>query len=101
MTMFPGGHVEGASERGATLIGQLIPGAEDGQHGRFAGTFTAPDGEESKSFDHDFAHLPGGTTNTETFVSSGNARLVVLADGQFRGGGRKTGSGQFSWPCID
>jgi hypothetical protein len=100
MTMFPDGHVAGTSERGATLIGQLIPGAEDAHHGRFAGTFTSPDGTVTKPFDHDTAHMPGGTTQTETFVSSGNARLVVLADGQFRGGAKKQG-GQFSWPCID
>lgn len=100
MTMLPGGHVEGASERGATLIGQLIPGATDEHHGRFAGTFTSPDGKVMKSFDHDTAHMPGGATGTETMVSSGNARLVVLADGEFRGGAKKNG-GQFSWPCID
>jgi hypothetical protein len=100
MSLLPGGQVEGTSERGATLTGQLIPGSEDSEHGRFAGTFTSPDGKVTKSFDYDSVHMPGNTTDTETLVSSGNGRLVVLEDGQFRGGAKPKG-GQFSWPCID
>ena len=107
MTMLPGGRVEGASERGATLIGQLIPSSTEEQHGRFAGTFTSPDGEEVKSFDN-FANEQG-EDEAETLehtvhiplVSSGNARLVVLANGEFRGGAKRKGGNGFSWPCID
>ena len=107
MTMFPGGRVEGMSERGATLTGQLTPGAVDEEHGRFSGTFTAPDTGETRSFDYS-ATAPGGEVSTSfehtahmPLVSSGNARLVVLADGQFRGGAKQKGGNGFSWPCID
>lgn len=107
MTMLPGGHVEGASEQGATLIGQLIPGVTDEDHGRFAGTFTSADGTVTKSFDN-FANAQGEgeTVSLEhavhiPLVSSGNARLVVLADGEFRGGAKKKGGQGFSWPCLD
>jgi len=107
MSMLPGGRVEGTSERGATLTGQLIPGSTDEQHGRFTGTFTAPDGGETTSFDHDALALDGEETTSfdvnahMPLVSSGNARLIVLADGQFRGGAKQSGGHGFSWPCID
>jgi hypothetical protein len=92
MSLFPGGRAEGTSEAGATLTGQLTLGSEDEEHGRFAGTFTSPDGEVTTSFDIP-AFAPAG--------SGPNARLVVLADGQFRGGAKKQEGGQFSWPHID
>jgi hypothetical protein len=92
VTLLPGGRAEGTSERGATLIGQLALGSPDAQHGRFMGTFIAPDGEEMKPFDIP-AYAPAG--------SGPNARLVVLADGQFRGGAKQQQGGQFSWPHVD
>jgi len=92
VTMLPGGRAEGTSERGATLTGQLTLGSPDEEHGRFAGTFTAPDGEETKAFNIP-AYAPPG--------SGPNSRLVVLADGQFRGGAKQQHDGQFSWSHID
>jgi hypothetical protein len=92
VTMLPGGRAEGTSERGATLTGQLTLGSPDEEHGRFAGTFTAPDGEDTTSFDIP-AYAPPGT--------GPNSRLVVLADGQFRGGAKQQPDGQFSWSHID
>jgi hypothetical protein len=92
VTVFPDGRVEGTSERGVRLEGQLGTEATEPDVYPMTGTLTPPDGEP-QAFEVMFRTLPEAEMIT--------ARFVVLNDGRIRGGAKKKNDTHFTCPMID
>lgn len=102
VTISPEGQVDGTSESGVRLDGQLkeeqanqIPG-ETREHGivPLTGTVTPPDGQPQ---DFEVTFLAAPPVGEESI----QARFIISNDGTIRGGAKKGSGSQFTCPLID
>jgi hypothetical protein len=89
--LLPDGRLEGTSERGARLEGQLLAEPEEEGIYPLIGTITPPDGPPQE-FEVHFFFVPRGETI--------NARFVVLPDGRMKGGARRRDDDKFTCPLL-
>jgi hypothetical protein len=89
---FPDGHLEGTSERGVRLEGQLGAETDEPDVYALAGTITPPDGAPQ---DYSVLFLV-----PETIHEVVNLRFVVLSDGRMRGGAKKPREGKVTIPIL-
>jgi hypothetical protein len=90
--LFPDGHLEGTSERGVRLEGQLGAETDEPDVYALAGTLTPPDAGSQ-----DFSAL---FLVPETIHEVVNLRFIVLPDGRMRGGARKQEEQKVTIPIL-
>ena len=89
--LFPDGRVEGTSETGSRLEGELQAEPDEAGIYPLTGTITPPDGPPQE-FEVHFFFVPRGETI--------NARFVILPDGRMKGGARRGNDAKFTCPLL-